>query len=181
MLTVSNIPGASEITACLLVLALARLAVSFISYFKARRQFPGPPVTSIWFGNLSETMADDIHDKWRAWHRRYGPIYQTVSITLPLGSKDADLGVCAKWNSIFSRVVYVGDPRVVSKIANSNWPKIPTQYAGFKPLSGSALFAQMDQERWKQQRKSLAPAFQPQTVNEQYPTLQKYLVVSLTI
>ena len=36
----------------------------------------------------------------------------------------------------------------------------------------------MDQERWKQQRKALAPAFQPRVVHEQYPSLQKYLHVS---
>ncbi|OCB90319.1 cytochrome P450 46A1 [Sanghuangporus baumii] len=157
LLTFQRLLQPPQLVFCLFLLLLARFTLFFVSYLKARRQFPGPPVSSMWFGNLSETMSDDIHDKWRAWHRKYGPIYQT-------------------WNSIFSRVIYVGDPRVVSKIANSNWPKIPTQYSGFKPLSGSALFAQMDQERWKQQRKGLAPAFQPQTVNEQYPTLQKYLM-----
>ena len=79
---------------------------------------------------------------------------------------------------MFSRVIYVGDPKLIKKIANENWPKFPAQYAGFKPLSGSALFAQMDQERWKMQRKGLAPAFQPRAVNDQYQSLHRYLLVS---
>ncbi|KAL5513647.1 hypothetical protein ACEPAH_4046 [Sanghuangporus vaninii] len=37
----------------------------------------------------------------------------------------------------------------------------------------------MDQEWWKQQRKGIASAFQPQTVNEQHPTLQKFLMKSI--
>ncbi|KIJ48126.1 hypothetical protein M422DRAFT_248306 [Sphaerobolus stellatus SS14] len=101
-------------------------------------------------------MTEDVHEKWRKWHRQYGPVYQT-------------------WNGPLSRVIYVGEPNLIRKIANKNWPKFPGQYAGFKPLSGSVLFAQMDQGRWKQQRKGLAPSFQPSTVNDQYSSLHKYL------
>ncbi|EJC99581.1 cytochrome P450 [Fomitiporia mediterranea MF3/22] len=155
-LPVKRFVASLPFAACILCLALLKIVLFFIAYFKARGQFPGPPVSSLWSGNLSESMADDVHDKWRTWHRKYGPVFQT-------------------WNGLFSRVVYVGDPRIISKIGNSNWPKFHAQYSGFKPLSGSALFAQMDQERWKQQRKGLAPAFQPITVNDQYPMLQRYL------
>ncbi|KAL5536605.1 hypothetical protein ACEPAF_428 [Sanghuangporus sanghuang] len=107
-------------------------------------------------------MTDDIHEKWRDWHRKYGPVYQT-------------------WNGLLSRVIYIGDPVLISKIAKRNWPKFPSQYSGFMPLSGSALFAQMDQERWKQQRKALAPAFQPQVVGDQRPSLQKYLLKMICV
>ncbi|KIP07170.1 hypothetical protein PHLGIDRAFT_118327 [Phlebiopsis gigantea 11061_1 CR5-6] len=145
----------------LLLCALIGLAIKLVlfvhEYVKARRQFPGPPVASIWSGNLAETMKEDVHERWRRWHREFGPVYQT-------------------WNGLFSRVIYVGDPTLIRKIANENWPKFPAQYAGFKPLSGSALFAQMDQSRWKIQRKGLAPAFQPRTVNDQYPSLHRYLL-----
>ncbi|KIJ45361.1 hypothetical protein M422DRAFT_251134 [Sphaerobolus stellatus SS14] len=101
-------------------------------------------------------MIEDVHEKWRKWHPQYGPVNQT-------------------WNGPLSRVIYVGDPNLIRKIANENWPKFPGQYAGFQPLSGSALFAQMDQGRWKQLRKGLAPSFQPSTVNDQYSSLHKYL------
>ncbi|KAG9217789.1 hypothetical protein CCMSSC00406_0003522 [Pleurotus cornucopiae] len=133
-----------------------------VNYLKARQQFPGPPVASIWSGNLLDTMNDDVHERWRDWHRQYGPVYQT-------------------WNSILSRVIYIGDPALISRIANSNWPKFPAQYAGFTPLSGSALFAQMDQERWKRQRKALAPAFQPVVVHDQYSSLQSHILVLIEV
>jgi hypothetical protein len=77
-----------------------------------------------------------------------------------------------------SRTIYVGDPAMISKIANRNWPKAPGQYEGFKPLSGSALFAQMDHQRWHVQRKALAPAFGPGVINGQVKSLNKYLKVS---
>ncbi|EKM51452.1 uncharacterized protein PHACADRAFT_152212 [Phanerochaete carnosa HHB-10118-sp] len=149
----------ARVVLCASALLIARVVLFVYAYIKARRQFPGPPVTNIWKGNLDETMTEDVHDKWRRWHRQYGPIYQTV-----------------RWNGLFSRVIYVGDPRLIRKIANENWPKFPAQYAGFRPLSGSALFAQMDQARWKTQRRGLAPAFQPRTVHAQYPALHKYLL-----
>lgn len=58
----------------------AFLILRFIyRYMKAVKQFPGPPVKSFWKGNLDQTMADDIHEKWRRWHNQYGPIFQTVS------------------------------------------------------------------------------------------------------
>lgn len=66
---------------------------------------------------------------------------------------------------------------MIAKIANSNWPKAYAQYEGFKPLSGNALFAQMDHTRWARQRKSLAPAFGPGVVNAQFLSLRKYLIV----
>ncbi|EJD00090.1 cytochrome P450 46A1 [Fomitiporia mediterranea MF3/22] len=156
LVDVRQILGPTQVFACISAILALKAVLFFVSYLRARRQFPGPPISSIWSGNLSETMTDDVHEKWRAWHRTYGPVFQT-------------------WNGLFSRVVYIGDPTLISKIANSNWPKFPAQYSGFKPLSGSALFAQMDQERWKQQRKGLAPAFQPATVSNQYSALHKYL------
>ncbi|KAI2488236.1 CypX Cytochrome P450 [Pyrenophora tritici-repentis] len=125
-------------------------------YLKASKQFLGPPVKSFLQGNLDQTMTDDIHEKWRAWHIQYGPIFQT-------------------WNGPWDRTIYVGKPSLISKIANQNWPKAPAQYEGFKPLSGSALFAQMDHTRWHSQRKALAPAFGPAVVNAQFSSLARYL------
>lgn len=34
-----------------------------VSYTRARRQFPGPPVKNWFVGNLGETMANDVHEK----------------------------------------------------------------------------------------------------------------------
>ncbi|KAL1639396.1 hypothetical protein SLS58_007977 [Diplodia intermedia] len=145
-----------KVTAALAVLGMF-LAVRFLyRYRKALRQFPGPPVKSFWTGNLDQTMADDIHEKWRRWHIQHGSIFQT-------------------WNGPWDRTIYIGEPSLVSKIANQNWPKAPAQYEGFKPLSGNALFAQMDHTRWHRQRKALAPAFGPAVVNAQFPSLRKYL------
>ncbi|THG99701.1 hypothetical protein EW026_g2692 [Hermanssonia centrifuga] len=146
-----------HLTIFLTVSLLAAAVRFFCRYWCARRQLPGPPVRNIWSGNLQESMADNVHENWRRWHRQYGPIFQT-------------------WNGLFSRIIYIGDPKLIAQIANENWPKSPAQYDGFKPLSGDALFAQMDQMRWKHQRKSLAPAFQPQTINSQYDKLEKYLL-----
>ncbi|KAI0430740.1 cytochrome P450 46A1 [Xylaria sp. FL1042] len=113
-----------------------------ISYTRARRQFPGPPVKNILLGNLDQTMGNDVHEKW---------------------------------NGLFSRVIYIGDPRLVAEIATSNWPKSAAQYDGFKPLDGDALFVQTNQERWKMQSKRLAPAFQPSVIQQQYPCLARHI------
>ena len=61
------------------VLGIVLLARFVYTYRKALRQFPGPPVESFWTGNLDQTMADDVHEKWRKWHVQYGYIFQTVS------------------------------------------------------------------------------------------------------
>ncbi|TGJ80719.1 hypothetical protein E0Z10_g8043 [Xylaria hypoxylon] len=123
-----------------------------ISYTRARLQFPGPPVKNFLVGNLDQTMADD----WIHWNREYGQVFQT-------------------WNGLFSRVVYIGDPRLIAKIATQNWPKSASQYDGFKPLDGDALFVQTNQERWKMQSKRLAPAFQPNVIQSQYPCLAGHI------
>lgn len=70
-----------QLTGCLVGILFLKLALFLVAYFKARRQFPGPPIASILSGNLPDTMTDDIHEKWRSWHRTYGPVYQTVSVT----------------------------------------------------------------------------------------------------
>ncbi|KAI0973388.1 cytochrome P450 46A1 [Xylaria arbuscula] len=127
-----------------------------VSYTRARRQFPGPPVKNIFLGNLDQTMGNDVHEKWISWNREYGQIFQT-------------------WNGLFSRVIYIGDPRLVAEIATSNWPKSAAQYDGFKPLDGDALFVQTNQERWKMQSKRLAPAFQPSVIAQQYPCLAGHI------
>ncbi|KAI1161516.1 cytochrome P450 46A1 [Nemania serpens] len=143
--------------ASLALVALALYTTKFIIWYrKARQQFPGPAVKSVWSGNLDEILKDDIHEKWRSWHNIHGPVFQT-------------------WNGPLSRTIYVGDPAMVAKIANCNWPKAPGQYEGFKPLSGSALFAQMDHQRWHVQRKALSPAFGPGVINGQVKSLNKYL------
>jgi hypothetical protein len=85
--------------------------------------------------------------------------------------------ILLKWNGPFSRVIYIGDPELILKITTENWPKPPEQYDGFRPLSGDALFVQINHERWRTQRKHLAPAFQPQIINAQYPCFAKYLSV----
>lgn len=61
------------------VLGIVLLARFMYTYRKALKQFPGPPIKSFWTGNLDQTMADDVHDKWRRWHIQYGSIFQTVS------------------------------------------------------------------------------------------------------
>ncbi|KAL8812287.1 MAG: hypothetical protein Q9223_001156 [Gallowayella weberi] len=124
------------------ILALIK-AVHFIYvYVRARYQFPGPPVKNFWTGNLDQTMADNVHEKW---------------------------------NGLFSRVIYIGDPGMITAITNSNWPKSAAQYDGFRPLSGDALFIQTDHEKWHMQRKRLAPAFQPNIIDAQYPCFAKHL------
>ncbi|KAJ8119553.1 hypothetical protein ONZ43_g3518 [Nemania bipapillata] len=127
-----------------------------MSYTRARLQFPGPPVKNFLIGNLDQTMANDVHEKWIQWNREYGQIFQT-------------------WNGLFSRVIYIGDPRIIAEIATSNWPKSAAQYDGFKPLDGDALFVQTNQDRWKMQSKRLAPAFQPSVIQSQYPCLAKHI------
>ncbi len=52
--------------ACLLAAAVVLVLVLYVSmyeYYRARRQFPGPPVDSFWTGNLRETMMPDVHEK----------------------------------------------------------------------------------------------------------------------
>lgn len=127
-----------------------------VSYTRARRQFPGPPVKNWFVGNLNQTMANDVHEKWISWNREYGQIFQT-------------------WNGLFSRVIYIGDPAIIAEIAISNWPKSAAQYDGFKPLDGDALFVQTNMARWKMQSKRLAPAFQPSVIQAQYPCLAKHI------
>ncbi|KAI0553204.1 cytochrome P450 46A1 [Xylaria curta] len=113
-----------------------------IFYSRARLQFPGPPVKNFLIGNLDQTMADDVHEKWIQWNREYGHVYQT-------------------WNGLFSRMIYIGDPRIIAEIATSNWPKSAAQYDGFKPLDGDAVFIISNHEKWRMQSKRLQPAFQP--------------------
>ncbi|KAI1189793.1 cytochrome P450 46A1 [Nemania serpens] len=127
-----------------------------ISYTRARLQFPGPPVKNFLIGNLDQTMGNDVHEKWIQWNREFGQVFQT-------------------WNGLFSRVIYIGDPRIIAEIATSNWPKSAAQYDGFKPLDGDALFVQTNQDRWKMQSKRLAPAFQPNVIQSQYPCLAKHI------
>ncbi|KAI3324061.1 cytochrome P450 46A1 [Xylariaceae sp. AK1471] len=126
------------------------------SYWTARLQFPGPPVRNFWVGNLDQTMADNVHEKWLQWNREYGQVFQT-------------------WNGPFSRMIYIGDPRIIAEITTSNWPKSASQYDGFKPLDGDALFVQTNHERWRMQSKRLAPAFQPHVIQAQYPCLAKHI------
>ncbi|KAF3761346.1 cytochrome P450 [Cryphonectria parasitica EP155] len=143
----------------LLILAahLAVLTIWWIKqYWAARLQFPGPTVKNVWTGNLDQTMMPDIHKKWRTWHRQYGPIFQT-------------------WNSLLSRVIYIGDPAMIHTIATENWEKASSQYEGFRPLSGDALFMPKAHTKWLRQRKSLSPAFGPQVIRMQYPTLRRYI------
>ncbi|TLD37843.1 cytochrome P450 46A1 [Venturia nashicola] len=142
-------------TVTVLLVAIAVLR-GVLRSFRIRRQFPGPPVNSFWKGNLDETLADDVHEKWRLWHRVHGPVFQTM-------------------NGPFSRTIYIGNPKIIARILNANWPKAAVQYEGFKPLSGNALFTQMDHQRWHKQRKSLSPAFGPGVVNTQLSSLQRYL------
>lgn len=71
---------ASPLSLCLVVVGALAVKVLFFvfEYVKARRQFPGPPVANFWTGNLTETLTEDVHEKWRRWHREFGPVYQTV-------------------------------------------------------------------------------------------------------
>ncbi|KAL8659388.1 MAG: hypothetical protein Q9226_000464 [Calogaya cf. arnoldii] len=126
----------------LAILPLIVLVTFIYRYVRARCQFPGPPVKNFWTGNLDQTMADNVHEKW---------------------------------NGLFSRVIYIGDPGMITTITTSNWPKSAAQYEGFKPLSGDALFVQTNHEKWHIQRKRLAPAFQPQIIEAQYGCFAKHL------
>ncbi|KAI2636845.1 cytochrome P450 46A1 [Xylaria nigripes] len=140
----------------LALVACTKVVIFMISYTKARRQFPGPPVYNLFKGNLDETMANDVHEKWIQWNREYGHVFQT-------------------WNGLFSRVIYIGDPRMIAEIATANWQKAEAQYDGFRPLDGDALFVQTNLERWKMQSKRLAPAFQPSVIASQYTSLAKHI------
>ncbi|KAL8984153.1 MAG: hypothetical protein Q9205_001795 [Flavoplaca limonia] len=137
-------------------LALIAVARFIYIYVRARLQFPGPPVKNFWTGNLDQTMADNVHEKWLQWNREYGHVFQT-------------------WNGLFSRVIYIGDPGMINAITTSNWAKSAAQYDGFRPLSGDALFVQTNHEKWHMQRKRLAPAFQPQVIDAQYGAFAKHL------
>ncbi|KAI0483738.1 cytochrome P450 46A1 [Xylaria cf. heliscus] len=137
---------ATALVACTLFLRF------ILSYTRARLQFPGPPVKIFLIGNLDQTMANDVHEKWIQWNREYGHIF-----------------------NLFSRVIYIGDPRIIAEIATSNWPKSAAQYDGFKPLDGDALFVQTNQDRWRIQSKRLAPAFQPGVIQSQYPCLARHI------
>lgn len=151
--------ASSDLSSILFVVAFIAfcLMLRFICfYLRARSQFPGPPVKNFWIGNLDQTMANNVDEKWLQWNREYGHVFQT-------------------WNGPFSRVIYIGDPAMIAKITTANWPKSSAQYDGFRPLNGDALFVQTHHEKWKIQRKRLAPAFQPQTVDAQYPYFAKHL------
>ncbi|CZS99106.1 uncharacterized protein RAG0_07577 [Rhynchosporium agropyri] len=82
----------------------------------------------------------------------------------------------ALWNGPFSRIIYIGDPDMIFKITTANWPKSSLQYDGFQPLSGDALFVQTIHEIWRVQRKRVAPAFQPQVIDQQYSYVTKHLL-----
>lgn len=82
-----------------------------------------------------------------------------------------------QWNGLFGRVIYIGNPQIIDEIATANWQKSAEQYDGFRPLSGDALFIQMNHDRWKSQKKRLAPAFSPQVIDSQYFCLTKHLTV----
>lgn len=67
----------------LLLIAVLRIVKFFADYRAARRQFPSPPISSIWRGNLPELLVDNVHDRWRQWHNELGPVYQTVRAPSP--------------------------------------------------------------------------------------------------
>ncbi|XMA18427.1 hypothetical protein WAI453_011218 [Rhynchosporium graminicola] len=95
--------------------------------------------------------------KWLQWNREHGKISQA-------------------WNGPFSRIIYIGDPDMIFKITTANWPKSSLQYDVFQPLSGDALFVQTIHEIWRVQRKRVAPAFQPQVIDQQYSYVTKHLL-----
>lgn len=72
-------PSLLKVAAALVALGVFSVMRFIYWYLKASKQFPGPPVKSLWQGNLEEIMTDDVHEKWRLWHNQYGPIFQTVS------------------------------------------------------------------------------------------------------
>jgi hypothetical protein len=62
-----------HVTATVVSMVVFFLTLRFFHrYRKALKQF-------FWAGNLDQTMADDIHEKWRRWHVQYGSVFQTVS------------------------------------------------------------------------------------------------------
>jgi cholesterol 24-hydroxylase len=70
---------------------------------------------------------------------------------------------------------------MITTISNTNWPKSAAQYDGFRPLSGDALFVQTNHEKWRVQRKRLAPAFSPHIIDAQYSSFAKHLTVSRSV
>ncbi|KAL8994465.1 MAG: hypothetical protein Q9169_005574 [Polycauliona sp. 2 TL-2023] len=158
-LTLGGLNVLQSILVVVTIFALIKAAHFIYLYVKARYEFPGPPVKNFWTGNLDQTMADDVNEKWLQWNRKYGHVFQT-------------------WNGLFSRVIYIGDPGMITAITSSNWPKAGAQYEGFRPLSGDALFVQTNHEKWRTQRKRLAPAFAPNIIDAQYACFAKHLTAS---
>ena len=70
-------------SAILLLLFLFRFAWK---QWKARYQFPGPPVKNLWIGNLDQTLTDDVHDRVRC---RFS--YLRISLTM-YGSGSSGIG-----------------------------------------------------------------------------------------
>lgn len=151
-----NVVQVSFLAMTIIALLMIMVVRFMYVYIRARYEFPGPPVKNFWTGNLDQTMADNVHEKWLQWNREYGHVFQT-------------------WNGPFSRVIYIGDPDMITTISNSNWQKASTQYDGFRPLSGDALFVQTNHDKWRIQRKRLAPAFQPNIIEGQYACFAKHL------
>lgn len=185
-----NVSQIVSLVATILALVMTIMARFTYVYIRARYEFPGPPVKNFWTGNLDQTMADNVHEKvsrdscirtdLTADSGCNGIVNMDTSFRPSVSSFNGFHHVLNgyQWNSLFSRVIYIGDPEMITTIANSNWPKSKTQYDGFRPLSGDALFVQTDHEKWRIQRKRLAPAFSPNIIEAQYDCFAKHLTVS---
>lgn len=187
--------GLAPVLVATALVASTLLLRFIISYTRARLQFPGPPVKNFLIGNLDQTMGNDVHEKVVASDPQTFSLGEAdplssgyigtenmarfFKLLVPLYLRPwLDVLTFDKWNGLFSRVIYIGDPRIIAEIATSNWPKSAAQYDGFKPLDGDALFVQTNQDRWRMQSKRLAPAFQPSVIQSQYPCLAKHIGVS---
>ncbi|CAF1534008.1 unnamed protein product [Adineta steineri] len=107
---------------------------------------------------MTELLADNAHEYWLKWNREHGQIFEV-------------------YTSFFTRLIFVGNPEVIKFICSKNYPKDEKVYTGFKYLSGDGLFAQLNQELWKKQRRALAPAFSHANVRHQHYIMQKYMSV----
>ncbi|KAL8828564.1 MAG: hypothetical protein Q9191_002517 [Dirinaria sp. TL-2023a] len=156
-----NVVQVSFLAMTIIALLMIMVVRFMYVYIRARYEFPGPPVKNFWTGNLDQTMADNVHEKWLQWNREYGHVFQTVSI-----STQTTISIGLNYENM------------ITTISNSNWQKAATQYDGFRPLSGDALFVQTNHDKWRIQRKRLAPAFQPNIIEGQYACFAKHLNVS---
>jgi cytochrome P450 len=102
-------------------------------------------------------------NEWRiGLHKIYGPVVQVYG-----------------WFGAAS-FVYVDDPELVDLVTvKNNYVKIPEFYVRLQKLTGHGLFTELDQGKWKQQRRTISHAFSNLNIRHQIPILQQKLKVMI--